>query len=228
MLQSLKIARYKQCEDIMADKKDYMTKTVSLAGKTVTLYSLDGNTWSSRAQELTEIQERHANQKVTFVPSRGPGPRRPAVAAPVVGAEDEEIVEEVLIDDEDEVAALVPAVPDDDDDEEEDEDGTAARGAKGRKKAAKDVFAELGIEDEEELDDDEQPRAKGAKGKMPAAKGGAKGAGKSAPIAAAKGKASKPALVKPQPKAAVKPAAKAKVAPKAKPAPKAKAKPKKK
>lgn len=215
----------------MADKKDYMTKTVTLAGKTVTLYSLDGNTWSSRAQELTEIQERHANQKVTFVPSRGPGPRRPVAATPVVGAEDEEIVEEVLIEEEVEVEGLVPVVPDDDDDDEEDADGVPIRGAgkaAGRKKATKEVFAELGLDDEEdEPEEEERPRGKGGKPAKPFLKSGvaAKAVGKAAAIPS-KGKPAKVVAAKPAAKAATKSAAKSK--PKGKPsAPKSKSKGKK-
>ena len=222
----------------MAEKKDYMTKTVTLAGKTVTLYSLDGNTWSSRAQELTEIQERHANQKVTFVPSRGPGPRRPAVATPVVGAEDEEVVEEVLVEEEVEVEGFVPVLPDDDDDDDEDADGVPIRGAGkavGRKKATKEVFAELGLDDDEDdSDEDERPRGKGGKPDRPGGKIGigVKLGGKAIAAQAAKGKSAakgaKPptkVAAKPSSKHASKPATKAKA--KVKAAPKSKPKGKK-
>ena len=52
----------------MADGKKikYLTKSVSFAGKEITLYSLDGLTWSTRRSELLAIKERQERDKVSF------------------------------------------------------------------------------------------------------------------------------------------------------------------
>lgn len=52
----------------MADSKKikYLSKTVNFGGKTLTLFSVDGTTWSSRKQELLEIKERQERDKVSF------------------------------------------------------------------------------------------------------------------------------------------------------------------
>ena len=47
-------------------KNQYLTKKVKFGGKDMTLYSLDGMTWSSREGELEEIQARHEREKVTI------------------------------------------------------------------------------------------------------------------------------------------------------------------
>lgn len=47
-------------------KSKYITKSVKFQGKEVTLYSLDGFTWSTRKQELALIKERQERDKVSF------------------------------------------------------------------------------------------------------------------------------------------------------------------
>ena len=49
-----------------AKKIRYLSKTVAFAGKSLTLFSIDGLTWSSRKQELLEIKERQERDKVSF------------------------------------------------------------------------------------------------------------------------------------------------------------------
>ncbi len=55
-------------EITMSDSKKikYLSKTVSFSGKSFTLFSIDGQTWSSRKQELLEIKERQERDKVSF------------------------------------------------------------------------------------------------------------------------------------------------------------------
>jgi hypothetical protein len=48
-------------------KIKYLSKSVAFNGKTLTLFSIDGQTWSSRKQELLEIKERQERDKVSFV-----------------------------------------------------------------------------------------------------------------------------------------------------------------
>ena len=43
------------------EKKKYLTKTISFGGSKMTLYGVDGNTWSSRLDELDLLQERFEN-----------------------------------------------------------------------------------------------------------------------------------------------------------------------
>ncbi len=54
----------------MADKDrkkvKYLSKGVKFAGKQVTLYSLDGATWSTRKEELHQILERQEAERVSF------------------------------------------------------------------------------------------------------------------------------------------------------------------
>ena len=60
-------------EEIMNDLKKirYLTKKVRFNGKDMTLYSVDGCTWSSRRDELAQIIERHESEKLTFGEIRG-------------------------------------------------------------------------------------------------------------------------------------------------------------
>jgi len=44
----------------------YHKKVVSFGEDELILWSLDGNTWSTRKEELVNIQERHENERVTF------------------------------------------------------------------------------------------------------------------------------------------------------------------
>lgn len=55
------------------DKKrvKYLTKVVKFGKESLTLYSLDGNTWSSRRQELTEIMNRHEQERLKSIQAMG-------------------------------------------------------------------------------------------------------------------------------------------------------------
>lgn len=53
-------------EVMSAKNSPYQTKIVRFGGKDHVLYSLDGITWSSRKEELTEIQERHQDERTYF------------------------------------------------------------------------------------------------------------------------------------------------------------------
>lgn len=52
----------------MADGKKikYLTKSVTFSGKEITLFSLDGLTWSTRRSELLTIKERQERDRVSF------------------------------------------------------------------------------------------------------------------------------------------------------------------
>ena len=51
----------------LGDKSDkVLTKSVKFNGKELKLYSLDGNTWSSRKEELTTIKERFENTRLSM------------------------------------------------------------------------------------------------------------------------------------------------------------------
>lgn len=47
-------------------KSNFQTKKVSFNGKEMTLYSLDGVTWSTRPDELTAIIERHSTEQAAY------------------------------------------------------------------------------------------------------------------------------------------------------------------
>ena len=68
----------------MSQKQKILTKTTKFGSSTVTLYSLDGATWSSRKDELPIIMERHEAQKVTAAQLRGEAPE--AGSVPPAGA----------------------------------------------------------------------------------------------------------------------------------------------
>ncbi len=55
----------------MSQKQKYITKNVQFGGKRLTLFSLDGCTWSTRREELETIVERHEAAKVTAAHLRG-------------------------------------------------------------------------------------------------------------------------------------------------------------
>jgi hypothetical protein len=70
----------------MSQKPKFQSKSVLFGGKPLTLFSIDGITWSTRKDELAAIHERHEAQKVTAAHLRGeageegaPAPK-PAVA----------------------------------------------------------------------------------------------------------------------------------------------------
>ena len=79
----------------MASKLKYLSKSVKFGTKTLTMYSLDGLTWSSKRDELVIIKERQAAQKVSLDIGNKPtkeakeeekakAAAKPAVPAPVV------------------------------------------------------------------------------------------------------------------------------------------------
>ena len=75
-----------------------ITKTISFGGKKVTLYSLDGNTWSSRKDELAIIQERQETGRITLAGDKGKEQsrfNRPPVKFQKKNADDEETDEEL-------------------------------------------------------------------------------------------------------------------------------------
>ncbi|NBW41218.1 hypothetical protein EBR25_09480 [bacterium] len=49
-----------------ASKTDYLTKIVEFNDSKLTLYSLDGATWSSRKDELQVIKTRYEESRVTY------------------------------------------------------------------------------------------------------------------------------------------------------------------
>jgi hypothetical protein len=92
--------------EMAIDKKTkYLSKSVVLGAKTITLFSIDGTTWSSRKDELQAIIERHEAQKASFgklkaAQSEGDGEKKeePVEAddAPVVAGDiDEDDSEDV-------------------------------------------------------------------------------------------------------------------------------------
>jgi hypothetical protein len=52
-------------------KSNFLKREVKFGGKTVILYSIDGNTWSTRKDELQAIIDRHEAEKVTFGEIKG-------------------------------------------------------------------------------------------------------------------------------------------------------------
>lgn len=48
----------------------YMTKTTSFGGSSLTLYSIDGVTWSTRKDELDKIKERQEKERVLLDPNK--------------------------------------------------------------------------------------------------------------------------------------------------------------
>lgn len=52
-------------------KANFLKREVKFGGKTVVLYSIDGNTWSTRKDELQAIIDRHEAEKVTFGEIKG-------------------------------------------------------------------------------------------------------------------------------------------------------------
>lgn len=52
-------------------KGDFFTKVVKFGAKSLTLYSLDGNTWSTRSTELKGILERHEAERQKLLQNMG-------------------------------------------------------------------------------------------------------------------------------------------------------------
>lgn len=108
--------------EMTTDKKlKYLSKSVVLGAKTITLFSIDGTTWSSRKDELQAIIARHEAQKASF------GKLKAAQSE----GDDAEKKEEEAIDDD------APVVAGDTDDEAEEESAEVpAKPSKGKAKAA--------------------------------------------------------------------------------------------
>ncbi len=52
-------------------KPSYLTKEIKFGSQKLVLFSLDGCTWSSRKNELLEIQERHEREKIKYSDIKG-------------------------------------------------------------------------------------------------------------------------------------------------------------
>ena len=52
-------------------KGDFLTKVVKFGAKSLTLYSLDGNTWSTRSGELKAILDRHEAERQKLLQNMG-------------------------------------------------------------------------------------------------------------------------------------------------------------
>lgn len=86
----------------MSDKKKnkFLNKVIRFAGKDVTVYSLDGVTWSTRRNELVELQERLERERVSFAALKeGDGAAVAEGTAPIVAAEDHKDEDDLPIDD---------------------------------------------------------------------------------------------------------------------------------
>ncbi|MGA1191605.1 MAG: hypothetical protein ACO3XO_04925 [Bdellovibrionota bacterium] len=64
-----------------ASKPNYLTKTVDFNDSKLTLYSLDGATWSSRKDELQVIKTRYEESRVTFQEIRSGVINKKAIAS---------------------------------------------------------------------------------------------------------------------------------------------------
>lgn len=76
-----------------AKKSKYLTKKTSFQGKEMTLYSIDGNIWSSRPWELEKIVERHEAERIKLDPTavaEAAAEGEEAVAPLEAGADEEE------------------------------------------------------------------------------------------------------------------------------------------
>lgn len=108
-------------------KAKYLSKIVTFGGKKITLFSIDGTTWSSKKDELHEIQERQERQRLAL---QGLKPEEDPKEEPEEEKEEEREVEidpDVSLDEEE-----------DDDDEIEitdDDEEESPKAKKGTKKA---------------------------------------------------------------------------------------------
>lgn len=75
-------------------KLKYLSKTVRFQGKEISLYSIDGVTWSTRRQELSQIKERQEAAKVSFAAIKEENGETKVVAKGPSGSEDEDPIEE--------------------------------------------------------------------------------------------------------------------------------------
>lgn len=112
----------------MSDKKriKYLTKVVKFGGKDLTLYSIDGVTWSSKKNELLEIQDRHEKQRAALQGLK-PEVEEEPVDKEAKEEEKEESDVEVVIDEDIDI-----------DYEEDDEEDDSPKAKKGKSPPAKD------------------------------------------------------------------------------------------
>ena len=174
----------------MAKKTRYLQKTVGFAGGEITLFSLDGVTWSSRKEELEAILQRHEQEKANFGGQIKGGPQvRPPSGSASPDEESGDVVDEVMeLDERDEDTVEPESDPD------------------------VEVFAGPGDhEDDEDEDEEERPAKRG----RPQAKQASAPRTPQAKPKKERAKAEKPAAKCVAKKCATKPAAKAKAAPKA-------------
>lgn len=71
-------------------KVKYISKTVAFQGKQISLFSIDGITWSTRKQELMEIKERQERDKVSFAAIKEENGETKVVPKPATGASNDE------------------------------------------------------------------------------------------------------------------------------------------
>lgn len=116
-------------------KDKILTKTTYFGKVKVTLYSLDGATWSSRPDELEAIKERHEAQRITIAHLKGEAKGKSDGESEESENESEEKeAEDDTVDARDLIAG---DDLDDDDAEEEEESKPAAVVAKGKGKSEK-------------------------------------------------------------------------------------------
>ena len=72
-----------------ATQTKYLTKVVLFNGQKMTLFSLDGNTWSTRKVELAEIKQRHELQRAELA-----GKKEELEAAALPGAEPAKLLDD--------------------------------------------------------------------------------------------------------------------------------------
>ena len=53
----------------------YFKKSIKYGKQEVTLFSLDGQVWSTRKEELADIMERHANERASYGGQIAGGPQ---------------------------------------------------------------------------------------------------------------------------------------------------------
>jgi hypothetical protein len=70
----------------MSQKAKYISKSVKFGGKHLTLYSIDGFTWSSRKDELNAIMERHEQARINLAQLKGEAPAGSNGTSPAAGA----------------------------------------------------------------------------------------------------------------------------------------------
>ncbi len=77
----------------MARKSKYLEKKITFGSTTVTLFSLDGVTWSSRKEELQAILDRHEQEKASFGGQIKGGPQIKSAGSEAGEDEEEEYLE---------------------------------------------------------------------------------------------------------------------------------------